>query len=350
MSDMAVDVSVIIPVYNTEKYLRECMESIIKQTIFECMEVILIDDGSTDNSPAICDEYDLQYKNIHVIHQKNAGVSAARNAGMGEAIGEYIGFADSDDYIYPEMFEKLLETAEKTNAGMSFCEIVQCLPDGEIIIHYPFPEEEPLSKDYIQNTIYPYIMKNETLNACWNKLFKRSIIADKNIKFILGRKIGEDRRFMVDFLACCNHVCYTPYAGYYYRLVPTSAIQTPRTDCLENYIFQYYEDFELFEPLGVDRKLIEANSGQKLLEQTLTGIHFYENKLAGTVRDQAIWSFVNNQEIRQCLNTQWDRIRKECSTYEKMLFFMIKMKSVQGLRCVMAAMKLKNSLVRCKSR
>lgn len=106
-------VSIIIPVYKVEKYLSKCIESILKQTYFD-LELILVDDGSPDKCPEICDTYASKDERVVVIHQKNAGVSAARNAGLEKAKGEYIGFVDPDDWIAPEMYEKMIQAMENS--------------------------------------------------------------------------------------------------------------------------------------------------------------------------------------------------------------------------------------------
>lgn len=176
------------------------------------------------------------------------------------------------------------------------------------------------------------------------------VIEKSDIRFQLGRTNAEDRRFTIDFLAKSEVACYTSYVGYYYRLVPTSAIQSPRTDCLSNVIRQYYEDFAIFEALGVDRRKIEEYSGQKLLEQTITGLYFSENNLNGRDRRSVIRAFVLNDEIRKSLYRNRESLIGRCSTCEKLLFFMIRAKSVLGLRTVMLSMRIKNSPVRCKNR
>lgn len=346
---MSFNVSVIVPVYNTAKYLHECIDSIITQTIFDTIEIILVNDGSTDDSPKICDSFGSKYKNIIVIHQQNAGVSAARNAGIEKASGKYIGFVDSDDCIFSEMYERLFLNAEKTNADMSFCGFVFCSSDGEVDIKYPFPRNEAIERKYIQQDIYNFLLKGESFNTCCNKLFKRLTIEESNIRFKVYKKNGEDRRFTIDFLANCDVVCYTPYMGYYYRLVSTSAIQTPRKDYIDNYIRQYYEDFELFEALGVDIEVIAENSGYKLLEQAIVGIYFAQNKLRGQERRAVVKSIIYNEEIRIHLYNNWKKILSQKTRYEKLLFLMIRAKSIFGLKIVMLTMKAKNDLMGCKA-
>ena len=114
-------VSVIVPVYKTEKFLRECLDSILAST-YSNLEVIVVDDGSPDNCPGICDEYAMKDPRIKVIHQKNQGLVGVRNTGLALATGEYIGFIDSDDAVSPIMYEQLVCAMEQTNADLAACE------------------------------------------------------------------------------------------------------------------------------------------------------------------------------------------------------------------------------------
>ncbi|HZK39328.1 MAG TPA: glycosyltransferase [Clostridia bacterium] len=343
---MKVQITLIVPVHNTEKYLRQCVTSIIAQTMFDGIEIILIDDGSTDNSSEICDEFAREYKNITVIHQENSGVSAARNVGLEKARGQYIAFVDSDDYIFSEMYERLFENAEKIKADMSVCGFVQCFPDKEVSVRYPFPEQEPMDKDFIQNNIYAFMLQKESFNSCCNKLFTRRVIDKSNIRFQVGRANGEDRRFVIDFLAKSDLVCYTPFIGYYYRLVPTSATQSSDTNCLGNVIKQYYEDLTLFGALGVDKKVIEKSTDLKLLAQALSCINFAVHKLTGKKRKKMIKSIVSNDEIRRSLTNNREYLKALDSRYEKLLYLMIWLKSLAGLKAARLAMRIKNSPMR----
>ena len=124
-------ISVIIPIYNVEKYLNKCIDSIINQT-YKNLEIILVDDGSPDNCPQICDEYAKKDNRIKVIHKKNGGVSSARNVGLINSTGNYIGFIDPDDYIEPIMYEKLLKVLKESNTLVSMCGFYK-IKDNKII-------------------------------------------------------------------------------------------------------------------------------------------------------------------------------------------------------------------------
>nr|WP_302853132.1 glycosyltransferase [Methanosphaera stadtmanae] len=113
-------VSIVIPVYNVEKYIERCLKSILNQTL-DSIEVIVIDDGSTDNSGKICDEFSTKYKNVKTFHKRNGGVSSARNLGISIAKGEYIGFVDPDDFIHVNMYKELYENAKKVNSDIAIC-------------------------------------------------------------------------------------------------------------------------------------------------------------------------------------------------------------------------------------
>mgnify|MGYP001046389751 CR=1 FL=1 len=118
-NEKEIGISIIVPVYNVEKYLAICIRSLLAQS-YKNIEIILVDDGSTDTSGAICDKFAAQSSKIQVIHKKNGGLSSARNAGLAMAGGRYIGFVDSDDYVLPTMYEKLMDAARYTPSAFSF--------------------------------------------------------------------------------------------------------------------------------------------------------------------------------------------------------------------------------------
>ena len=129
---METAISVIVPVYRVEKYLPACIDSILNQT-FTDFELILVDDGSPDRCPEICDEVARRDARVRVIHQANAGLSAARNAGIEIAHGEWLGFVDSDDYIAPQFYEKLYQTAQRTDADCVMCSVQNVDESGKSI-------------------------------------------------------------------------------------------------------------------------------------------------------------------------------------------------------------------------
>ncbi|HOU09747.1 MAG TPA: glycosyltransferase [Clostridiales bacterium] len=338
---MKAAVSVIVPVFNTEKYLRECLDSIIAQTIFDRMEILLVDDGSDDASPSICDEYAGRYERIGVIHQANLGVSAARNAGLRMAAGKYAGFVDSDDTIKEDMYEKLVDAAEKTGADLSCCGYIFSLPDAQKNISFPFEEERTLARGDIIRTVIPYMIRSDAFNSCCNKLFSLSVIRQNGIVFPEGRKHAEDRRFVAEFLLCCESMSYIDYHGYFYRYVETGAVNAARTDYLDNMLAKYAENIDLFGEAGLDRAVLNENNALSLASQALSGAYFIESKLSGKVRRDTLRQLARNRQIRRCLADYWGKITAGCSTYEKMVFRMIRSESAAGLHMVIRAMDIR---------
>ena len=181
--------SVIIPIYNVEKYLDKCILSVINQT-YTNLEIILVDDGSKDASRLICDKYAKQDNRIIVIHKENAGLSSARNKGLDVAKGEYIAFLDSDDYISEEMYEKLIDVIEFNNCDIAACAVQSVLENGQVInkINY----DNSLSLLSMPEVITDLYGQTKVRFEVWNKVFTRQIIG--KTRFILGQ-IYEDVNF-----------------------------------------------------------------------------------------------------------------------------------------------------------
>ncbi|MCQ9626450.1 glycosyltransferase [Cetobacterium somerae] len=178
-------ISIIVPVYNVEKYLRRCIDSILMQTFRE-FELILINDGSLDKSGLICDEYLLKDERIKVIHKKNEGCSAARNDGLKISRAEYISFVDSDDWVETTLYEEMYFLMEKEKSDIVESGFFK-YKDNILI----------LKKD---------IDKKEYFPTVWAKLFKKSIIDKHNIKFLLNVHCGEDLLFVEYYKSVCNKI------------------------------------------------------------------------------------------------------------------------------------------------
>ncbi|NLO45472.1 MAG: glycosyltransferase [Clostridiales bacterium] len=334
-------ISVVIPVFNTERYLRECLDSLTGQTIFADMELIIVDDGSTDGSPAICDDYAERYKNIKVIHKANSGVSSARNTGIDAAVGEYIGFVDSDDNARPDMYRFLMEAAEKTGADMSFCGIEHPYPDRDVVIKYPFENNVPLGRDYIQNTVAAFMLADASFNSLCNKLFKRSVVEKNGLRLSDGKKQGEDREFVLRFLAVCGSVCGTPYTGYYYRYVRTGAVQKPRQDYVDTIFEQLELDRGLFEKLGIVGGRFEEPAALTAASQLVCALTFAENKLRGRERTKLMRAVVGDGRAQKLITDNFKLLTEQNTRFNAILIRLAKGKNVVGIRVVIFLMKIK---------
>lgn len=208
------EISIIVPVYNVEKYLENCIESILNQT-FKDFELILVDDGSTDNSGKICDIYKKKDSRIKVIHKNNGGLSSARNAGLDIASGQYIGFVDSDDSIHPQMYELLYSKIIDYDAMIAICNYkkvneINLIPDyidsKEDISIIEFSNLESLNNLYNKNNKIDYII------SC-NKLYNQKIF--NKIRYPIG-KIHEDEFIAHKVLFESNKIIYLDKELYYY--------------------------------------------------------------------------------------------------------------------------------------
>ena len=204
-------ISVIIPVYNVESYLRDCLNSIINQT-YKNFEILLINDGSTDNSGIICDEYGKKDERIHVFHKENGGVSSARNLGLLKANGVWICFIDSDDWIEPNTFLSLISRVEDEIDFVQFG-FQQIDSFGKILMKSNIPDHEiVMNKNaYLNTNIYH--------SAICGYLIKTSIIRKNNINFPVTIKYGEDQAFILKALMCSHkiHIVNKHFYNYRYR-------------------------------------------------------------------------------------------------------------------------------------
>ena len=203
-------ISVIVTAYNIEEYLPRCLDSLTVQT-HKALEIIVVDDGSTDRTPGICDSYGEKYDNITVIHQKNQGPSAARNAGLALAEGDYIGYVDGDDWIEPDMYEAMLRACIEKDAEIAICTYRQ-IGEGAVEI-YPTGNILELNRE---EALEIYISGNEQYHiyhSVWSKLFKKEVI--QNILFREGRK-SEDIMYTTMALVAASKCVFldTPYYNY----------------------------------------------------------------------------------------------------------------------------------------
>lgn len=203
-------ISVIVTAYNIEKYLPGCLESLVRQT-YEPLEIIVVDDGSTDTTPKICDSYGAEYEKIQVIHRENGGPSAARNTGSGVAGGDYIGYVDGDDWIEPDMYEAMLKACLAKEAEIAICTYRQ-IGEGAAEIH-PTGRILELTKEEALEIYISGDKQYHIYHSVWSKLFKKEII--QNIPFREGRK-SEDIMYSTMALAAASKCVFldTPYYNY----------------------------------------------------------------------------------------------------------------------------------------
>lgn len=210
-------VSVIVPVYNTEKYLERCIDSLLRQT-YKNIEILIIDDGSTDNSPEICDRYSLLDDRVKVVHKSNGGVSSARNAGLDIASGKYVAFVDSDDYVEETYIECLYSLIKDNSADLSICGYIYETENGTIINRTK--GNEMLLNAY--EALYMSFNNRGFQGFLWNKLFIKELIG--KLRFDVNISISEDTLFVLQYLLNCNRIVYNPTNQYHYVHHQSSAL------------------------------------------------------------------------------------------------------------------------------
>lgn len=228
-------ISIVIPVYNCGPYLDDCLGSLVAQT-WHNWEAILVDDGSTDDSPAKCDDWAIRDPRIRVLHQENKGVSAARNAGMEAAKGEYLAFVDADDWVEPEYLQTLLSLIQ--TADLAICCVFDQSGWNEKV------QDERLSLQTLRTTPSRYANPIFT-NYLYNKLYRMSLV-QPSIRFPVNVKRCEDAYFVQDYLLCCNEIAVATKKLYHYVQRDGSAMHSFYAGVVDDEIPLMRRQYELF--------------------------------------------------------------------------------------------------------
>lgn len=264
-------VSVIIPIYNVEKYLAECLDSILAQTL-KNIEIICMNDGSTDLSGDILTQYAAKDSRIFVLNQDNQGQSATRNNALDLARGKYVSFVDSDDLIAPEMLEELYNRAEKLNTDITFCNRTIYNQDENKKINLPFwrklkaddavEEDDNLPETFNVNRIYDYIMTTSCYP--WGKLIRRDFLTKHNIKFVKGL-IYEDVIYFIDLMMAKPSMTYLNKPFYTYRILSTSTCRKVSD-----------KQFDIFKVINHIATTLKANGLEQRLKRNLYYLTNYD--------------------------------------------------------------------------
>lgn len=223
-------VSIVVPVYNAVPFLSFCIDSILTQTIVD-LEIILVDDGSTDDSPALCNKYAAKDSRIVCIHQKNAGAAAARNAGLSAATGEFIAFVDSDDWIDPDMYETMVGAAQERNCDLVICDCLKEYGNISRLYTHELPggyyDRSTMISEYFSQLLMPDTMEYPVTISNWLLLIRRELIVKHQLSFPTGIRFSEDLLFGAEVGYYAQGMVYLKgYAPYHYRQNPDSVTHT----------------------------------------------------------------------------------------------------------------------------
>ncbi|SHJ28832.1 glycosyltransferase family 2 protein [Pseudobutyrivibrio xylanivorans] len=291
-------ISVIIPVYNVEKYLERCINSILSQT-YKNVEIVLVDDGSKDSSPQICDDFSLKHDNIKVIHIPNGGVSNARNLGIKEAKGEWITFVDADDYLDLSHLEVLNNSVE-SNVDLGVCDYKLVSENGEVIQARVLTDEFPNSFSKIQaledmgrgTSVWGYV---------WNKLFKKELIISNDIWFDSDIKIWEDMLFCAEYISYCEKVFVAQNSSYNYVVREGSAVNSTSFTLISTK-YTACEKFEILLDGLINKGILSENSQFSIWVKTV----FAETCLYGIINGQ----FKNRIYDKKLIDKYLSKVKK----------------------------------------
>lgn len=282
-------VSVIVPVYNVEKYIERCINSLINQTLQD-IEIIFIDDGSTDSSKIIIEKYlNLHREKIKYYYKKNGGLSSARNYGIPHAKGEYIAFLDSDDYIEPTMYEEMYNVAKKENSDMVECDFI-----------WEFPNKQKYDCGQIYNGKKEALEKARVV--AWNKLIKREILEKEKIEFPFGLRY-EDVEFFYKLLPSLNKISFVKKYFIHYVQRDNSIVNTQNSKtkdifkALDN-VIDYYKKNDYYKEY---KEQLEYTYARLLLCSSL--------KRMCKIKDK--------DERKKALNDTWNNLNTKFPDWKK---------------------------------
>lgn len=342
-------VSIIIPCYGVEKYLNRCVESIVNQTL-KNIEIILIDDGSLDNVPQMCDEWVKKDDRIKVIHKRNAGLGFARNSGLEVARGEYIAFVDSDDYVDLTMYEVLYNEASFSNADAVFCGFKTEKKPGiwieskEVLERSEFKNKEQV-QDFMLDMIAcaSHIFPERKYQmSVWHSIYRRSLINNNGISFLSEREVvSEDIPFQIDFLNVSTKVVYLPQEFYYYCLNGTSLTAT--------YIPEKYDRYKVLRTVLIS-KLKNIKGGKDRINRLFIG-YVRSNLLTLLSSDRKdkkeILNHIVSDEIWNTLRTEYQA--SNLPLYARIIYLLICNRQPQLLRLFVSCVSRIKKVV-CRNR
>ncbi|WP_166921425.1 glycosyltransferase family 2 protein [Flavobacterium poyangense] len=334
-----IKVSVIIPVYNAEVFLVDCVKSMMNQTLKEC-EFIFINDGSSDNSRQIIEDFQKDDKRIKIINQDNAGRSAARNAGIANATGKYIGFVDSDDFVSQDMFEELYKKASEFDTDIVVSSYFLGRDNKYIFKDAVFPVNIIYDQRFIQNNIISNLLEREDLFAVWNKIYKKELITAHNI--IFPNEYEEDQMFNLNIFNTASNVLFVDYSGYFYREVFDGVSKNIfKIDYFEIARQKFHFDYKTRFNLIIDDKEFEKLKAIRFIQKVFYLVFKYGTvKISFAYKIKKIKSMTFDSEVCMLAMKYGDDILKGQGTFEVLVLKIIKSKSLIGLYLLIFVIKL----------
>ena len=334
--------SVIVPVYKVERFLRKCVGSILGQS-FGDFELILVDDGSPDNCPAICDEYAACDNRVKVIHKSNGGVSSARNTGLQRAAGTYVVFCDGDDCLKENYLEEMYHLMRKSRVDMAVCGFESVDENGDSVRGRRSDNCAPASVvQSLDNDLFWKLFAGKRIGSSWDKAFRMDIIRQDGVEFQPGVTFAEDTDFVLRYLHSAGAGCFVAVTDERLYLYLTqehgSAVQKLRPDC--------WRMFERLFPM-LERYVSAGNHREALRAYICSAVRFV---MDGLFRYDGIVSYARFRESTvDMMRSGYFRdavVSPQMTGYNRLLVTALKSRSVTLVWCVYLIWKAKGSLLR----
>lgn len=319
-------ISVIIPVYNAEQYIAECIES-IQHCNKDTIEIICVNDGSTDNSLSVLESLQTKDNRIKLLSQTNKGVSEARNLGIAQAIGTYITFIDADDTIKPDYFDYIFGSEQTEDAYFSTDFFYKKILKGDVT---------QFNKEEIIHRVIPVYLQNEQSNSVCGKFYKRTIVAANSVKFPAGMPLGEDGYFNVSFLKHCNKLTVYNNRGYVYRENEGSATRsTKRHNYLQKFIDSKDRYADIIADIGYKKEDLEMWSNTKMIYNIMSILSVYFRKSSGVPeqeRMKMVKDAITNKQVIDAIKKYWEVLIQGASRFDLFILQSIRRQSLFRLK------------------
>lgn len=318
-------ISIIIPVYNAEEYLEECLLSIGQQT-FGDFEILAINDGSTDNSLEILNQYQEKEPRLKIFSQENKGVSAARNLGLENATGEYIGFVDADDWLHSQTLGTYIIALSEENSDIV---ISQFLLKKDNSIEQKC-NVQIYDRQDVEVKIFPKFIESDVYNSVCNKLYKSDLIKKANAQFPVGVSIAEDAQFNHQVFSKALKVTEINFKSYFYREVNGSATKNViRNDYLQSNIAIYQYDYQKYFGASVSELEILKLKKQRFFKSIIALIYIYfnpKNQFSLVQRFSKVKEILNNDLVKKIFSE--DALKQNLGRYDLAIFKAIQIKNI----------------------
>lgn len=335
--NMSVTASVIIPVYNGKKFVKNCINNLMNQT-YKDMEILIVDDGSTDETLTLCEGAKQKYSlsNLHIVSQNNSGVSAARNKGIDKAKGKYLFFFDVDDFEEPELIQACIKQMENNKLDILITGYYFDIPYGQkndiesiknIYKDVLYEDKESLHRDFIN------LWDNSMMYNIWNKVFRKDIVDKYNVRFPEGKAFNEDRDFVREYLRYCERVQVIKKGYYHYIRRLSTATGVYRANLYEIRKEEYYRLKDYFEEFGIKSEAAEEYLARQHVERAIGCVenlfHMSDSTLTRENRKyikKQIKSIIDDTLMDEALSKTKSKSKKM-----KILILPYKCKNVHGI-------------------